>query len=274
MKTETKKYFTTGEFAKICNIPKHVLFHYDEIGLFQPAFIKENGYRYYSYYQYDTFSVIMVLKQLGMSLEDIKIYLKQRTPELFLTLLDAQEQELMREQKRLKQTQEFIRNIRETTSNALSSDPNAITLCQLPKEYLLCSGDIEQDANKSFAKFMEEYISFYNDNTLAIEDRVGCMISLKHIQQKDYSNFSFLYTKAKSNSHATRIKVRRAGSFLVGYHIGSYEKMGESYERILAYAEQHNLILGEYGYEEYVIADISSRHIEQYMTMILVEVQF
>ena len=53
------KYLTAGEFAKICDIPKHVLFHYDDIGLFQPEYKAENGYRYYSYRQYDTFLVIM-----------------------------------------------------------------------------------------------------------------------------------------------------------------------------------------------------------------------
>ncbi|MCC5429110.1 MerR family DNA-binding transcriptional regulator, partial [Clostridium botulinum] len=32
-----EKYFTTGEFARMCNVEKHVLFHYDDIGLFRPA---------------------------------------------------------------------------------------------------------------------------------------------------------------------------------------------------------------------------------------------
>ena len=82
-----EKYFTTGEFAKICHVEKHVLFHYDEIGLFKPAVVKENGYRYYSYHQYDTFAVIRTLKRLGTSLRDIKIYLEQRDPCLFLELL-------------------------------------------------------------------------------------------------------------------------------------------------------------------------------------------
>lgn len=81
-----EKYFTTGEFARMCNVEKHVLFHYDDIGLFRPAIIK-NGYRYYSYHQYFTFSVILNLK-IGMSLKDIKIYLEQRNPSIFLDLLE------------------------------------------------------------------------------------------------------------------------------------------------------------------------------------------
>ena len=43
-----KIYMTTGEFARIMRITKETLFHYDEIGLFQPELTQPNGYRYYS----------------------------------------------------------------------------------------------------------------------------------------------------------------------------------------------------------------------------------
>ena len=32
------KPLTTGEFAKICNVKKHTLFHYDDIGLLKPDY--------------------------------------------------------------------------------------------------------------------------------------------------------------------------------------------------------------------------------------------
>ena len=36
----------TGEFARLCNTNKRTLFHYDEIGLFSPAYTDEKGYRF------------------------------------------------------------------------------------------------------------------------------------------------------------------------------------------------------------------------------------
>ena len=33
----SSKYFTTGEFAKLWGVKKQTLFHYDDIGIFQPA---------------------------------------------------------------------------------------------------------------------------------------------------------------------------------------------------------------------------------------------
>ena len=56
--------FTTGEFAKACNITKQTLFHYDAIGLLTPHFKDEKGYRYYSYQQFDLLYVINILKEM------------------------------------------------------------------------------------------------------------------------------------------------------------------------------------------------------------------
>lgn len=51
------KHLTTGEFAKICNVKKHTLFHYDDIGLLKPDYYDENGYRFYSYSQLNLFYI-------------------------------------------------------------------------------------------------------------------------------------------------------------------------------------------------------------------------
>lgn len=51
------KPLSTGEFAKICNVKKHTLFHYDDIGLLKPDYYDENGYRFYSYSQLNLFYI-------------------------------------------------------------------------------------------------------------------------------------------------------------------------------------------------------------------------
>ncbi len=40
MSEDVRKYFTTGEFAKLCHVKKQTLFHYDEIGLLSPEIKK------------------------------------------------------------------------------------------------------------------------------------------------------------------------------------------------------------------------------------------
>ena len=72
-------YLTTGEFAKVVGVIKHTLFHYDKIGLFSPEVKLANDYRYYTVQQLDLFEVISILRELEMSLSDIKQYIEKKS---------------------------------------------------------------------------------------------------------------------------------------------------------------------------------------------------
>lgn len=66
---------TIGEFSKTCFVTKKTLRHYDEIGLLQPAYVAENGYRYYTVEQIRTMRLISRLKSYGFSLPEISAHL-------------------------------------------------------------------------------------------------------------------------------------------------------------------------------------------------------
>ena len=48
MTAEKGRLFSIGQFAALHGVNKKTLMWYDEIGLFCPAVVKENGYRYYT----------------------------------------------------------------------------------------------------------------------------------------------------------------------------------------------------------------------------------
>jgi DNA-binding transcriptional MerR regulator len=61
-----------GEFSKMSHVPVSTLRYYDEIGLLKPAHVdRHTGYRYYSEDQMSRLEQILVLKDLGLSLEQI-----------------------------------------------------------------------------------------------------------------------------------------------------------------------------------------------------------
>lgn len=264
-----KKYFTTGEFAQICKVPKHVLFHYDEIGLFQPAIVKDNRYRYYSYHQYETFEIITILKSIGMSLKDIKVYLEERTPEMFVHLLDEQEQLLNNKIKELKAAKDFIKTIRTNTSQALRLNTEEVYLVYMEEELLLCSDAPQNRKRKHFASFMDEYIYFYN-HFLETKDRVGTLLLIDTIKKKHYQEFQCLFTRTKK-SNAKNIKVKKAGYYLVTYFKGPYKQFDTAYQRLLTYAQHNHIDLGENAYEEYLLSDIAEQIEDNYITMLYFE---
>ncbi len=65
--------FKIGDFARIANLSIHQLRHYDEVGLFKPATTdRMTGYRYYRLEQLPRLHRIVALKNLGLTLDQVK----------------------------------------------------------------------------------------------------------------------------------------------------------------------------------------------------------
>lgn len=74
--------------AKIHGINKRTLMYYDDIGLFSPVIKDEKGFRYYTYEQCLTLESILAWRELDLSIESIKNYNKNHSPEAYLELVE------------------------------------------------------------------------------------------------------------------------------------------------------------------------------------------
>jgi DNA-binding transcriptional MerR regulator len=64
--------FRIGEFAQIAQVSGRLLRYYEELGLLHPVHTDPSGYRYYSARQLPRLNRILALKELGLTLEQIK----------------------------------------------------------------------------------------------------------------------------------------------------------------------------------------------------------
>jgi DNA-binding transcriptional MerR regulator len=135
--------FRIGEFSKIAQTPISQLRYYDEIGLFTPAHIDRfTGYRYYSARQLPHLNRIIALKELGMSLDQIKRLLEDNisVEEIrgMLTLKKAQvEQALYEEVTRLRHIEARLQQI-----DASPGSPLDIVLKEVPAQPYLSRREI------------------------------------------------------------------------------------------------------------------------------------
>ncbi len=95
--------FRIGEFSKIAQVSGRLLRYYDEIGLLSPEYTDpQTGYRYYSAKQLSHLNRVLVLKDLGLSLEQVARLLDQNisTDEIkgMLTLRKAQIERVVEEE--------------------------------------------------------------------------------------------------------------------------------------------------------------------------------
>lgn len=265
-----EKLLRAGEFAKICGVGKHVLFHYDEIGLFSPTYVDQNRYRYYSYHQYDTFLIIKNLQKMGMSLAEIKAYLKKRDPQLFLQLLNQKTAAIDEQIKGLLNVKSMMQSMKQSTSDALLNALDQPQLVKLEEVKLLCSENTENASSKNFANFMQEYIQFIHDHAIEVQHNVGCMLLIDNIQKNAYNNFSYLYQVSQSTYHHP-FKIRKLGMYLQAFHKGTYSTIYKTYEMMFQFAEEALIKLGKFAYEEYLIADIAVKNEADFVTRIYIE---
>jgi DNA-binding transcriptional MerR regulator len=85
-----------GDFSKVSLVSVKALRYYDELGLLKPARVDAlTGYRYYSASQLPRLNRILVLKDLGLSLQQIAYLLDQElTPDQIRGMLRLKHVEL------------------------------------------------------------------------------------------------------------------------------------------------------------------------------------
>ena len=86
--------FRIGDFSRLARVTIKTLHHYDEAGLLQPLHVdKQSGYRYYDATQLQTLHRILLLKDLGFALEQIRDLLDSDAASL-TAMLEQRRQEL------------------------------------------------------------------------------------------------------------------------------------------------------------------------------------
>ena len=152
--------FRIGDFSRIARVSCRLLRYYDELGLLKPAIVDSaSGYRFYSASQLPQLSRILVLKELGLSLEQIgRVVGDGVSPaELRAMLLVRRvdiEQNLATEAERLRQIEVRIAEIESGGNFALEdvlvrSEPShqVLTLRQTMRSFSEARGIIRQLVN-------------------------------------------------------------------------------------------------------------------------------
>ncbi|MFD1929090.1 MerR family transcriptional regulator [Sporosarcina siberiensis] len=267
------KYFTVGEFAKLCNVKKQTLFHYDDIDLLSPEIKNEKGYRYYSYHQFDVFSVIQLLKEVDMPLKEIKLFLKNKTPIDLIELLKNKTQEIDVKINNLQSIQKIIQTKIELTERALVIDYSTITLQEQAEERLFLSSSILDCSDKGFLNSVSTFIECIKEEGLDIGYPIGAVISKDQVEQGDYENYTYLYTRLEELAPQIACYVNPQGLYVVAYHKGSEELIHQTFKKMLEFTVKNHLNLTNYTYEEYLLDEISVSGSDHYVTEIRMQVE-
>lgn len=268
----SNKYLTTGEFAKLFGINKKTLFHYDEIGLFSPEKVTDNNYRYYSYKQIDLFYVIMQLKTLQVPLKDIKHYIKNRTPQMALEFFNKEKLEIDKNIQKLLKMKEFL----DTKTSLIESGLNVSNEIVIKKQHSekLFLSDPTHKTNNSYdiETYTKHFLNCFNNDEINNGFPIGSIIDINKITEGSTPYPDYYFSKI-SNTYKKDFYLKPEGLYVIGYIKSSYNKTHILYDKILKFADNNNILLEKYAYEEYILDEICIKDPESIIIKISIKIK-
>lgn len=283
---QNKMHMTTGEFARLCDTTKDTLFHYDRIGLLKPDTVGENGYRLYSLNQYYVFSVIWLLKEAGTPLAQIRDYMENQEAPQFLALLKENRQRVEGERikldKMLAQIQDYIKATEEGI--AIKGKESCPRLEECQEQLLVITPLPERQSDEDFVMAADEHFRYCGEKGLEVKMTLGCVHRQETLREQpdrlDYYCSCLMAEGGEGKPSPVmwlpdreRLHVRPKGTYAVLEHCGSYETMGVSFRRLLAYIEEQGLVIAGCGYETDLLNFLGTANPEDYIVRIEIQVE-
>ena len=288
---KNKEYLTTGEFAELFGVKKQTMFHYDQMGIFCPEIVAENGYRYYSHNQLEVFSVILMLREMGLSIAEIKEQIDSRSPEKLVKLLETKSREIDERIEHLKWSKEYIKRKLTATREGISLKDQQgklsigkVTEAELPDEIMVMTDYRGPGDTRSVNEAIGDHYRYLRSLGMSSCYPDGAMIP-RHTVKRDgegvlysYDRFYTVLTDTEAAGLRSRSGLRpetvmdSGGRFLVIYDDRGYSHVGECLSCLLEYAEEYGLTLGDDFYEDVIWDDLSGRNYENYLIRLSIRV--
>ena len=265
------KLFTIGQFAAIHGVTKKTLMWYDEVDLVKPSVIGENGYRYYTYQQSSALETVLMLRELNVSIDEIKHFMANRSATNMEQLLREKIVELEERIDYLKSMKKTLVSRQQDMEDLMYLDLSKISIVEREKSYL-ATVPIEQEVPT--LQDVERVISIVKQHKVPrLHDAIyGSMIAVENIYQRKNDDYAALYIELPRSVSKKGLHTRPGGRYLRAFCKGPWENIPRRYEEILAYAQKEGLTLYGYSYETGINESVISTF-DDYITQIEIPIK-
>jgi DNA-binding transcriptional MerR regulator len=249
-----QEWLSVGEVASLFNLNVQTLRYYDSIGVFKPARKRgSKGDRRYQFDQIYRLAMIRFLKKLGYPLQGIKASMDARTLEYSLAQMRGQALELRERCVELERISEAIdRKVRFVEERTAKLDPASVETRSFPRRPYLPLG-VEENLYRNDDFYFYPTVVFYNGDSksfgaMLIDGGQGLDKGLEPLESA-------------------------AGDYVVGYHRGPYERIGDSFSRIREEAARRRLALADETVNVNIIDQFVERDARNYVTEIQIAIR-
>jgi DNA-binding transcriptional MerR regulator len=264
------KLYKIGKISKLYNISTDLLRYYEKEGLIKPQEIKENGYRYYSARQIWKLNTIRGLRNLGVSLGEIKIYIEERSTkkslelvEFQLGVIDEKLYELLKLKKQLNSKKIYLHKVLENKKYG------KITEIILPerrcyKKYHDIDTDWEIDLElKKLTNSIDS-----DEGEYFAGSRGGAILEVDDYNKKEYNLYKGTFLMDSSGE--SRLK---EGRYISLTFKGSYKGKDIHYKNIKKYMDKNDLEIDGEILEIYKIDIHETDNEDEFITEIQMKIK-
>lgn len=262
-----KPRFTTGEMARLHGISKQTLIFYDKAGVFRPSYQDaRNGYRYYTADQLEMLDHILILKDMGLSLNEIREFLSLPDTSSALRVMKRQQEALKAQERRLRAALARLNRKVETLEELASDKAGQVRFERLDTSFLIVQavpapgGPVETDiALKTLLRRAQESQApyFY---------QMGTRISRESLANGRYTQAFEVFFPLLRSLHQEGCTEKPGGLYARCAHRGPYEETGRTYQRLLASIGEAGYEISGGSYEFCVLDSLTVRNTQDYLT--------
>lgn len=147
-----REKLTISEVAKLLDISAHTIRYYDKEGLITSDYDSENGYRLFDFEDIYRLSNVIILRDSGIAIKDIKELIRNYSKEHYTNQLKKSLNNIDQQIDKLKTQREVIKN----NLNFLDFDYAHFEIKEYPKRYLKVVNEEKYDEEKSPKDFFRD----------------------------------------------------------------------------------------------------------------------
>lgn len=266
-KKEETTLYRIGLFSQMNKVTVKTLRHYDEIGLLKPEHIdKFTGYRYYTSAQLPTLHDILALRQMGMTLDEIK---KVQAGANVKSVLEQKKVELLKniaeETRKLSEVEYYL-------SNKIEEYKYNVVIKELPEVIVASMRTVIPNYDGLFNIYPEMGIEM---------ERLGCECAVPEYCFSVYHNGEYkeenidveiceAVTEIKENSKIVSFKSFKKVEAACVLYKGPYNNFPKVYAALVCWIEKNNYEIIDNPRESYIDGIWNKDNEEEWLT----EIQF
>lgn len=267
-----KHIFLIGELSKLFNISTDTLRHYDRIDLLKPNYDEKNNYRYYSIRDFFKLSRILFLKNLDISLEEIKKYMLNKNTERLLCLLKKKDEEIESKINRLTNLKKKIETKLEMLENT-KHELDQVKIKKIPERigvFLDTHGMENEFGIKQAFRENERYLK---TSSLLIEGQVYTSVPKENIEKEYFDKFIyFIEIMSTDEEVCKQLQTIPEHEYACVTFLGPYRDMDKHYKELIEWIKKNGYRISGDSIEKNIVDYDFSDSEDEYVSEIQIPI--